>query len=365
MLIKLFVTWLRVDHIALFTGPDCPVYQLCAENHTLKRSGSLVTRLVIAYRYSYSFYSIQKLYTLAAIASQQQNIGMKPILLVLVLGIVDLCCTLNLNQTVFLPLSVIASDETGSCLTQQQRDTAIVSQRDKIATLLRECGGGLNWTRVAYLNMSDPSQSCPPAWRNRSANGVRVCGRPEHSPGCHSAIYQTNHLYTRVCGQVIGYQFGSPDVFRRSRSSYTIDDFYVDGVSITRGNPRSHIWTFAAEGSERLSQCPCRGGPSAPPFVRDNYFCESGYGGTFLMPYIADPLWDGAGCESEGSCCSNAPWFTVDLVDPNSDDIEVRICSNNDESEEDSPADGVVHSVIMPRLQNFTDILWFVFHNWY
>jgi hypothetical protein len=52
---------------------------------------------------------------------------------------------------------------------------------------------------------------------------------------------------------------------------------------------------------------------------------------------VHDPLWDGAGCESEGSCCSTAPWFTVDLVGPTSDDIEVRICSNNAESEEDTP----------------------------
>ena len=69
---------------------------------------------------------------------------MKPILLLLVIAVVDLCCTLSLNQTVFLPLSVVASDETGSCLTQQQRDTAIVNQRDKIVSLQRECGGGLN-----------------------------------------------------------------------------------------------------------------------------------------------------------------------------------------------------------------------------
>ena len=53
--------------------------------------------------------------------------------------------------------------------------------------------------------------------------------------------------------------------------------------------------------------------------------------------YTSDPLWDGAGCESEGSCCSTAPWFTVDLVNPTTDDIEVRICSNYYEYEEDTP----------------------------
>ena len=53
--------------------------------------------------------------------------------------------------------------------------------------------------------------------------------------------------------------------------------------------------------------------------------------------YTSDPLWDGAGCESEGSCCSTAPWFTVDLVNPTTDDIEVRICSDYREDEEDTP----------------------------
>ena len=37
------------------------------------------------------------------------------------------------------------------------------------------CGPGL-WQRVAFLNMSDPSEQCPSAWREYS--GVRVCGRP-------------------------------------------------------------------------------------------------------------------------------------------------------------------------------------------
>ena len=53
--------------------------------------------------------------------------------------------------------------------------------------------------------------------------------------------------------------------------------------------------------------------------------------------YTSDPLWDGSQCESEGSCCSTAPWFTVDLVNSTSDDIEVRICSNFHEYEKDTP----------------------------
>ena len=75
-------------------------------------------------------------------------------------------------------------------------------------------------------------------------------------------------------------------------------------------------------------------------FVGTNYYCESGYNGTSnpsSVLYSSDPLWDGSQCESEGSCCSTAPWFTVDLVNSTSDDIEVRICADYYEHEEDTP----------------------------
>ena len=63
-----------------------------------------------------------------------------------------------------------------------------------------------------------------------------------------------------VCGRIIGYQIGSTDAFcpfqsrcnyRRNDDpaiprAYTIDDVYVDGLSLTHGHPREHIWTFAA-----------------------------------------------------------------------------------------------------------------------
>ena len=40
------------------------------------------------------------------------------------------------------------------------------------------CGcGGPGWRRVAYLNMSDPTQTCPPAWELITTLR-RSCGRP-------------------------------------------------------------------------------------------------------------------------------------------------------------------------------------------
>ena len=44
-----------------------------------------------------------------------------------------------------------------------------------INELLSGCGEGL-WHRVAYLNMTDPSQQCPPAWREYNTGGIRACG---------------------------------------------------------------------------------------------------------------------------------------------------------------------------------------------
>ena len=84
-----------------------------------------------------------------------------------------------------------------------------------------------------------------------------------------------------MCGRIIGYQVGSTDAFN-SGSHFTIDQAYIDGVSVTYGTPRKHIWTFASGISETNvrpeTSCPCAfaGPPQPPSFVRNNYFCESG-----------------------------------------------------------------------------------------
>ena len=112
------------------------------------------------------------------------------------------------------------------------------------------------------------------------------------------------------------------------------------GVSMTHGAPRNHIWTLASgltEG-EYISQgwdCPCvdpsvSGNRFPPSFVGNNYYYESGNPTDtiiFSHLYSADPLWDGQQCE--GQCCSNGkspPWFSVELPNPTTDDIEVRMC---------------------------------------
>ena len=109
------------------------------------------------------------------------------------------------------------------------------------------CGEG-GWMRVANLDMTDLNQQCPTGFRNVESPQRRcLCGRPE-SATCVSVTFPVNSIeYSRVCGRILGYQFGDPNAFRVGPNPRVIDDFYVEGVSLTHGSsPRKHIWTFAA-----------------------------------------------------------------------------------------------------------------------
>ena len=200
---------------------------------------------------------------------------------------------------------------------------------------------GIGWTRIAYLNMSDPAQSCPSPWTQFTSHNKRVCFRSSSSGGsCDSVIYNNSqHRYSKVCGRIIGYQYGNTYGFYPYHfSGYSIDSYYIDGISITHGqSPRKHIWTFAAGWSEvnTLGACPCGSSTNQatiPPYVGNNYFCETG-----TIPrarsnifYPDDPRWDGEGCGPGRSCeceLNSPPWFTANLTTSTSDDIEVRSCS--------------------------------------
>ena len=77
------------------------------------------------------------------------------------------------------------------------------------------------WTRVAYLNMSDPTEECPSGFRLYNQNGVRACGRPVTSGGsCLSVRFPSYSIsYSQACGRVYGYQKGSPWCFLGAKSS--------------------------------------------------------------------------------------------------------------------------------------------------
>ena len=222
------------------------------------------------------------------------------------------------------------------------------------------CGAGL-WYRVAFLNMSDPSQQCPSAWRLVTTNGVRACGRPASSgSSCNGTFYSATSEYQRVCGRVIGYQDNTPDAFSKLGESVTINESYLDGVSITYGQPRNHIWSYVAGATERgilnrQPNCPCSTASGSGPqsFVGNNYYCESGNPtDTFDSFYSADKLWDGKHCE--GTCCTDSkspPWFSVRLPNPTTESIEVRICGDEGTVNENTPIE-LLEIYVIPRANN-------------
>ena len=148
--------------------------------------------------------------------------------------------------------------------------------------------------------------------------------------------------YHKICGKARGYQRYTTDVFATANKG--IDGAYVDGISITVGRPRKHVWTYAVghEDTERpcRCQCPCAHNPGAAPypFIGSNYYCESG-AAEIATPkyYTSDPLWDGSGCINlNNNCCANVgmPWFYREFPTAQKDAIEVRICTDqafNDE----------------------------------
>ena len=209
------------------------------------------------------------------------------------------------------------------------------------------CGGQGGWTRVAFINMTEPGAICPHDLTQRNISGRILCTR-RGQPGCQGTIFSTLGLnYNQVCGRVIGYQQGAPEAFQ-SAGFNTINSAYINGVSITHGSPRQHIWSFAAGPTINVQSsfgCPCNEGSHASPpsYVGSNYYCESG---TAIVDsdrsklYASDPLWDGQQCTGlEGPCCANPsmPWFNTTIPNTSTDDIELRLCFNEGVGREDSP----------------------------
>ena len=214
--------------------------------------------------------------------------------------------------------------------------------------MTRLCGGVTGgWMRVAYLDMTNSSHRCPSGLRQRTDSNKRTCVRGTDSAGCSSVTFSaTTSGYSKVCGRVIAYQFFSTDAFQQSL--ITIDGPYVDGVSLTHGNPRHHLWTFAAAvdetGAYPYSSCPCTNTNTAsqarqpPAFVGNDYFCDTGSAQQYQYRFYGDdPLWDGAGCGPLSTCCSfnDPPWFYKQLPQPTTDDVEMRVCRNSPADNED------------------------------
>ena len=226
---------------------------------------------------------------------------------------------------------------------------------------MEEICGEVGWTRLGAYDFSNQEQSCPGSLRLYDENGGRGCGRAAtNGASCDSIIFPSNGLsYTKVCGKILGYQYKTTDAFNQQfgGGDNDIESHYVDGVSVTHGaaGSRSHIFTLAAGLFEQLPknvydpfQCPCI--PESPQqslvpdFVGTDYYCEAGAkttvdGGELRKFHTSDLLWDGEQCDGEeGDCCKqdHYPYFYKALDSATSDDIEVRVCADQETNDEDA-----------------------------
>ncbi len=219
-------------------------------------------------------------------------------------------------------------------------------------TVPSERCGGPGWRKVAFIDMTNTSQNCPQGL-TLTGYSKRSCGRTHtNRDDCSSVTFPVGdgQYYSRVCGRAKAYQWGYLASFIGYHgASRGINVQYVDGLSFTHGTTRTHLWTFAAGAYQgisgntehRIDRCPCNPGNTygSPPFVGNDYFCESGAsslsatGFNYFFP--DDPLWDGQGCIHDNPCCSlnNPPWFKKTLPTPTTDDIEMRLCLTNDKFE--------------------------------
>ncbi len=211
----------------------------------------------------------------------------------------------------------------------------------------QQCGGGV-WTRIADIDMSSPRSTCP--------RGLKTVTSPKRScqktveTGGSSAFFHTYGIpYSKVCGKVIAYQKSTPDAFEpyHKNQHFTVDKCYADGVLLSYGSPREHIWTFAATTDSfhqnRASGCPCGNGAyhgTIPSFVGHDYFCETAVHNEryqYGRIYTENFLWDGTGHGTFPHGCEGTrnPWFMKEFAYGINSDIELRICMDQDWKNED------------------------------
>lgn len=209
--------------------------------------------------------------------------------------------------------------------------------------------------RIANYDVAGGS-ACPVGLSTYIRKDKTFCDRKQEVSGgrCDSTFFDTNGIsYNKVCGRVRGYQFDNTGyvdgVYPNYRNNKNdLNGYYVDGVSVTRGSPREHVWTFAngvLENRAGWTDCPCNTGSStsSPSYVGENYYCESATSrGNLYTLYLSDPLWDGKDCNAkESPCCKNPnlPYFVRSLDQASTDKIELRVCSSEGLPDESTAID--------------------------
>jgi len=246
----------------------------------------------------------------------------------------------NMKEMTFTEITVLSTVSPTTTATATSLPVVSPTPVTGHGDFIPSCAGvGGQWKRIANINIS-AGDECPGGWHKDTYDGINFCRTLSNDADtCSSAVFSTNGTsYQRVCGRARGYQKGLSDAFWGYYvAHFNIDHAsgYADGLLITYGSPRNHIWSYVNghndDGTRNDYNCPCADGNPPPPFVGTNYYCESGSDTRSTSAYyFSDPLWDGAGCITS-RCCDNytQPWFYRQLNETTTSDIEARICHDN------------------------------------
>ena len=176
--------------------------------------------------------------------------------------------------------------------------------------MTKSCGnvtGGL--TRVALLNNENRAQVCT-GDSILVAENSRFCA--QNIVGCSHIVFPLMSIaYTHICGTVDGTYTGTPDGFigNARSSSTTVNDNYVDGISLTYGAipNKTHVWTFIADEEVKNPRCP----RNVTDYVGNHYSCLK---------------WEGF-CLSNPESCSFA--FFREFLQPVTENIELKLCRDD------------------------------------
>jgi len=190
------------------------------------------------------------------------------------------------------------------------------------------------WRRVANLDtkLTGNNTKCPPNFN--LLHDPFSCKTSTHGQSCTSVIYSVmDSFYSCIYGRIHALQSGSPDGFLapdmyNRNGDPTLEENYVDGVSLTYGeNPKRHIWTFAAGLIYHGNKCE-RCDRNLPTFIGNDYSCEINKLCPINTIYCNKPLWDGDQCLGQET-------FRRELNASIRDDIEMRVCRDQERSDED------------------------------
>ena len=196
--------------------------------------------------------------------------------------------------------------------------------------------------------MTDPTQQCPPAWREYNSSGVRVCGRPVSSTrSCAAPFY----LFPNVSTCTAEHVEELLDTNSEIQIIYLTPSIWTDwDYNITNGTFYHHLWTYIAGATERRYNyrdvnCPCSPVPRHVPlgnglFHSGEYYCESGNPTDTTESIYSTQMihsWMGSSVKVSAAVVPNLPhaWFRVQLPTLTSDRIEVRIYDDEPTINED------------------------------